>query len=245
MNRRQFVATSITAALTAAGTAGCLGVLSEDNAPPPRRSNLLTDIAVRSGQLQVEFVSPDERWLMSRRNLDTTTGSTDEATRDSGLSIDALSPVGTAAAKGRGATGRGASGRTGGAGSAPRTNNGFAWFFGGAYVSSWYRNNEEAVTQYPVEIEQVGVARLGDNETFREIDPGPGPVGWDNTYSARAETLDIDRTLSEGWYRVGANVVADGADGAADLGWESFDVRLQTDDSALEITEQWKVSPRI
>lgn len=239
MNRRQFVATGVT--LITASTAGCLsGLLDDgDNAPPPRRSNLVEGFSVAVASMTVDFVSPDEQWLMSRRDLNTAAGS--DGTQESVSGFSTLSPFGVASAKGRGASGRGRSG--GGSGSRPQTNNGFLWFGGGAYVGSWYNNHDNEVNRYDADIREVGVSYLGTNQTFRESAPGPGPVAWDDTYDAPDSSLEIDRSLSEGWHRVGANVVA--ADGTANFGWESYDLRLQDTGSELEITEQWKVSPRI
>jgi hypothetical protein len=240
MNRRQFLATGAT--LVTASTAGCLlGLFDNDNAPPPRRSNLVEEFSVSQGSMTVDFVSPGEQWLMSRR--DVSSGTRDDGTNQRSLSrFSTLSPFGVAAAKGRGASGRGRPNT--GSGSRPETGNGFLWFGGGAYVGSWYNNHEEQVDRYDADIDEVGIAYLGTNQTFRESAPGPGPVGWEDTYDNPDGELDIDQSPEVGWHRVGANVVT--ADGTADFGWESYDLRLQTvEDAELEITEQWKVSPRI
>lgn len=242
IGRRQYVLLAAGAAVSA-GTAGCLGFFSDDQSPPPRKSNVVEDIAVEGGTVVVEFVPPDNRWLMSRRDVDTS----EQNSLDTGggrSALDRLSPVGTASAKGRGATGRGTVSRGGGSGSTPRTGNGYLWFGGGAYAGAWYNNHDDEVRRYPISIDEVGSARLGDNQTFRDTAPGPGPVGWDRTYDTPSDgTLPVVTDLSEGWYRIGAHTVADGGD--VDLGWESFDVWLQNDAGGFDIAEQWKVSPRI
>lgn len=238
MNRRQFVATGVT--LTTTITAGCLSGLFEDNnEPPPRRSNLVKEFSVGVESITVDLVSPDKQWLMSRRDLDTAAGG--DGTQESVSRVNTLSPFGVVSAKGRGASGRGRS--SGGSGPRPQTNNGFLWFGGGAYVGSWYNNHNSEVNRYDADVRDVGVAYLGSNQTFRESAPGPGPVAWDSTYNNPDGSLDIDRSLREGWHRVGANVAA--ADGTAEFGWESYDLRLQDTGNKLEITEQWKLSPRI
>ena len=242
IDRRRYLLLAAGVAASA-GTAGCLGFLSGNNqSPPPRKSNVVEDIVVEGETLIVEFVSPDNRWLMSRREIDTSEQNNVE-TGAGRSTLDRLSPVGTASAKGRGATGRGTVGRGGGSGSTPRTGNGYLWFGGGAYVGSWYSNHNDEVRRYPIDIDEVGAARLGDNQTFRDAAPGPGPVTWDRTYDTPEDTIRFDTPLREGWYRVGTHTVTDGGD--VDLGWESFDLWLQTDAGGFDIAEQWKMSPRI
>jgi hypothetical protein len=55
--------------------------------------------------------------------------------------------------------------------------------------------------------------------------------------------------MQVGWYRVGTNVVVDnrgkGNDKVNDLGWECVDIRIEEQDGGKQITERWKVSPRI
>lgn len=236
MNRRQFLLTGGT--IVTASTAGCL-FGSDDNAPPPRKSNLVETFSVAQGSIAAELVSPEEMWLMSRRDAGS---GDDETTRRVMSGLGTLSPLGVVSAKGRGASGRGRAAD----GSRPQTGNGFIWFGGGGYTNSWYDNHEDEVTRYDVDIADIGIAYLGDNQTFRESAPGPGPVSWDDTYDTPDGSREMSLPLAEGdngWRRVGANVVAAG--GTADFGWESYDLRIQDTGGGPEITEQWKVSPRI
>jgi hypothetical protein len=259
MERRNFIkAIGGTAAVTA--IAGCTGDVGTES-PPPRRSNVIESVTVGDDPSTL-VVIPEEtndQWVQSRRDFDYVVDgepSDNEETASDGdanqtstsLSfLSGLSPIGVAsAAKGRGATGRGA----GGYRSAPKTSSGRAHFWGGAYVGSWYDDHDDEVEQYPVLIDQLGIAYLGTDEQFQEQDPGPGPVAWDETYTSADEEIETDvNNLQEGWYRVGANIVVDnrGAGDAegADLGWECVDFRVEETDNGKEITEEWKVSPRI
>jgi len=234
--------------------AGCIGTGS--SSPPPRKSNVIETVQVADGGSTL-VVTPEpapEQWVQTRRDLDVVDASTDGADTDGNSTettarlgvLSGLSPVGVAsAAKGRGATGRGA----GGYSSAPKTSSGRAWFWGGGYTSTWYNNHEDEVDKYPVDINQLGIAYLGTHAQFKEQDPGPGPVTWDETYDSPDGEIETDiESMRVGWYRVGANiVVADGAesDSATDLGWECVDLRVEDTGSGPEITEEWKVSPRI
>jgi len=251
IDRRTLLKTSrivATGGLTA--IAGCIGSTNE---PPPRRSNVIDNIELSADgtTLRIDPFAESDRWVQSRRDLDVDasarsgnqTGATESIASLSVLSK--LSPVGTArAAKGRGATGRG----SGGYRSAPRTANGRAWFWGGSYTNGWYNDHDDEVSQYPVDIATLGVAYIGSNARFEEQDPGPGPINWDDTYDSPADE-EIETSIEDvqpGWYRVGANiVVAEGPDEGADLGWECIDLRLEQTADGKEITERWKVSPRI
>ena len=242
-----------TSGIVAAGgltaVAGCLGT---NNEPPPRRSNVIDEVelAADGSALRIDPYGESDRWLQSRRDLDAdpASGSGDGTDTESTASLSALaalSPVGRArAAKGRGATGRG----SGGYRSAPRTANGRAWFWGGSYTNGWYDDHDDEVSQYPVDIATLGVAYIGSNTRFEEQDPGPGPINWDDTYdSPTDEAIETSvRDLQPGWYRIGANtVVAEGPDEGTDLGWECLDLRIEQTLDGKEITERWKVSPRI
>jgi len=230
--------------------AGCIG---SNNEPPPRKSNVINNIELSADgtTLEIDPFAESDRWVQSRRNLDVDASArSGNQTGDTGstASLSALaklSPVGTArAAKGRGATGRG----SGGYSSAPRTSNGRAWFWGGSYSNGWYNDHDDEVSQYPVDIATLGVAYIGSNARFEEQDPGPGPINWDDTYdSPTGDEIETSiQDLQLGWYRVGANiVVAEGPDEGTDLGWECIDLRVEQTVSGKEITERWKVSPRI
>jgi len=255
MNRRTLLRTCgivSTGGLTA--IAGCIGSPEE---PPPRRSNVIDDIELSDdgSTLMIDPVSRTDRWVQSRRDIDidididkSRRSSRKKDKKRAHLSVLAgLSPVGTArAAKGRGATGRG----SGGYSSAPKTSKGRAHFWGGPYTNRWYDDHDDEVERYPVDIATLGVAYIGSNTVFEERDPGPGPLNWDDTYESPTDS-DIEtsiRNLQPGWYRVGANIaVPEGqqTDGATNLGWECVDIRIEQTPSGKEITERWKVSPRI
>lgn len=253
MDRRTLLKTSgivATGGLTA--LAGCSG---GDNEPPPRKSNVIDRIQLADDgtALIIDPVTDENKWVRSRRDIDIEAS---DRTKGKERSIDAsadrslladLSPIGVArAAKGRGATGRG----SGGFSSAPKTSRGRARFWGGGYTNRWYNDHDDEVDRYPVDIATLGVAYIGSNAVFEEQDPGPGPVNWDVTYDAPTDS-DIEtpfQNLRPGWYRVGANIVTpDGGrtDARTDLGWECVDLRIEDNNGGKEITERWKVSPRI
>lgn len=251
VTRRSLLKTSgIGATVGLTAIAGCIG---SSNEPPPRRSNVIDTIELSDdgSTLRIDPFVDSDRWVQSRRELDVETSarSTNQLRHTespaSRSALAKLSPVGRArAAKGRGATGRG----SGGYSSAPRTTNGRAWFGGGSYANSWYDDHDDEVSQYPVDIATLGVAYIGSNTRFDEQDPGPGPINWDDTYDApTGEEIETSiRNLQPGWYRIGANtVVADGPDEGTNLGWECVDLRIQQTVDGKEITERWKVSPRI
>lgn len=251
LSRRRYLGLT-TGVVASVGTAGCLGFLSNNNSPPPRRSNLVTDISVESQQLVVNFVDPEDMWLMSRRDIDVDTATQSSVSGTDRSGLGSLLPVRPASAKGRGATGRGTANRGGGSDSTPRSNNGYLWYGGGAYAGTWYNNHDDEVNRYPVTVGTVGLARLGNNTTFRSNDPGPGPVTWDNTYNRIDNTpngpdnrLQVEQQVSEGWRRIGVRADTDTGDEAPGFGWESFDVWVQNDTNGFTIAEQWKVSPRI
>ena len=272
MNRRRFLATTGTV-VGATTVAGCT---SSADDPPPRKSNVIETVTLEDQSLQVQLEPTSEQWVMSRRELSAdgtneTTGKTisrspvsigdesgslgstsvlRESTRAIRGLFGQLSPVGVAAAKGRGATGRTTSG---GFSSAPKTSKGRGMLFGGAYVGPWYNNHQDAVSKYPVTATTLGAVYLGDNETFQESAPGPGPVSWDksappaDTPSSAELTMPVVRP---GWYRLSAEIEAtDSVAGPNDdpqFGWESIDARVEeTADGTVEIGEKWKVSPRI
>jgi hypothetical protein len=251
IERRTLLTTSgIVATGGLAALAGCTGNSTE---PPPRKSNVIdgVELTADGSTLRIDPYAESECWVQSRRDLavNAVSGSGDQRDAAESVAIPSalavLSPVGTArAAKGRGATGRG----SGGYSSAPRTANGRAWFWGGSYASGWYNDHDDEVTQYPVDIDTLGVAYLGSDARFEEQDPGPGPINWDDTYNSPTdEEIETSiQDLQSGWYRVGANIIlAEGPDAGTDLGWECLDLRVQGTADGKEITERWKVSPRI
>lgn len=230
--------------------AGCAESSTE---PPPRKSNVIDEIelSTEGSRLLIDPYGDSDRWVKSRRDLavETSSESGDQTETTESIvtssALASLSPVGTArAAKGRGATGRG----SGGYSSAPRTANGRAWFWGGSYANGWYDDHNDEVTRYPVNIATLGVAYIGSNARFEEQDPGPGPINWDDTYSSPSDD-EIETSagdLRPGWYRIGANIiVAEGPDDGTDLGWECIDIRVEQTADGKNITERWKVSPRI
>lgn len=242
MNRREYLRKTSTAVLlsgTTIAAAGCLGGDSND-APPPRKSNVVEEVSLADNAFEISLVPSDDRWIMSRREINSV-GEVRGALR--GLS--GVSPVGEAAArKGRGATGRGS--RNGGFSSAPKTRRGRARFWGGGYTGRWYDDHDDDVERYPAAVSSVCLASFGSNERFQELSPGPGPVNWEERHSQFSNPLRSETRVSQGWYRVGVNVnVPNNGSDDDDLGWESVDVRVEREDGSLEITERWKVSPRI
>lgn len=239
MKRRNLIRVGAGTAFTGGivSLAGCSG--SEE--APPRKSQVFEDAQLSSnGTLTVPLA--DDQWVMTR--MDGTTNESSNAFASSGF-LSSLSPIGTVAAKGRGATGRGA----GGFSSAPKTSSGFGWYGWGAYASTWYDDNEESVRQVPVEPTTVGLAYIGDNESFQEQAPGPGPVNWDVTKeNVNPEEVTFEEEITqEGWYRLGVQIQPrEGQDVPVDeLGWESLDFRVEEENGELTVTEEWKVSPRI
>lgn len=230
MRRRKFLLGTGVAAATA--LAGCTG----SSSPPPRKSNVISGIDAQNNNIQIDIA--DNTWVQSRYDAG---GSQALADPDD---VGGLSPVGKASAKGKGGGGgRGATGRgSGGYSSAPKTTHGRAWFHGGAYTDDWYDDHEDEVTRYSVAIAALGVAYLGSNAQFQDDKPGAGDVPWDEVYRDPDDAVEypIDR---QGWYRVGANIR--GQQSNHDFRWEAVDFQLEGSGSNYEITEQWKVSPRI
>jgi len=230
-----------------AGLAGCTTTTEE---APPRKSNVVREIEVTDdGALTIDPVDGTNQWVMSRQDLDISdeaTGSISAATN----ALESLSPVGVASAKGRGAAGRGATGGSRGFSSAPKTSRGRARYGGGVYVATWYDDHDEEVERYPVDVATIGIKYFGTNEEFREKAPSPGPVNWDETITnpegeitISPTEIDLGQELTPGWYRVGSNVITE--NGNTNMGWESFDFRVEEQDGEIEITKIWKVSPRI
>lgn len=228
MRRRQFI---IAAGMGAVSTfSGCLG----SNAPPPRKSNVVTDCTIQNGKLVVSLA--DDTWVMSRY--------------DGNQQSLGVNPIGVAEAKGKGGGGgRGATGRgTGGYSKAPRTRHGFAWYHGGDYTDDWYENHDDEVKKYGVTVAAVGIAYLGRTEEMQEEAPDAGPVPWDKQVREVDDTVKYDVSnrnnfRQEGWYRVGAHVVGENVN--HDFRWESYDLEIDKGSSGFEIEEEWKVSPRI
>ncbi|AUV80627.1 hypothetical protein C2R22_02265 [Salinigranum rubrum] len=236
MRRRRFLQASGAAALCAA--AGCLG----DDTPPPRKSNALSDVELRSSgeEPALEVDLADDPWVVSRYD----SGSSSLAA-PLALLAD-LSPVGVArgAKGGGGSGGRGATGRgTGGYSSAPRTGNGYAWYHGTHDDDDWYDNHSDEVTRYAAAVGTVGFAYLGRNATYVDDPPDPGPVSWDRTVDDPSDEASFQAS-NEGWYRTGAELVGERVDHS--FGWASVDVLVEDDlGGEMAIEEEWKVSPRV
>lgn len=238
MDRRKYLSYS-GIALAGVALGGCLN--DSNDAPPPRKSDVIEEVSLAEdgSALVVRLVPQGDRWVMSRRDIDQKGGVEQTAN-----SITTLSLVGTArAAKGRGTTSRSSTSHS----SAPKTSKGRAWYGGGGYVGGWYGNHDDEVSEYSVDIDELGVEYIGDNDTFEEQDPGPGPVSWDETYDDVSGSIETTvQDARRGWYRIGANVVVPSSDsGDGDLGWECLDIRVESRPDGKEITERWKVSPRI
>jgi hypothetical protein len=241
MRRRRFLQASGAVALGAA--AGCLG----DSSPPPRKSNALSDVELRTtdttearAELRVDLAN--DPWVVSRYD------SGSSASLDAPLALlGRLSPVGRArgAKGGGGSGGSGATGRgTGGYASAPRTHNGYAWYHGTDDSDDWYDDHADEVTRYGAVVGTVGFAALGRNAQYVDDPPAPGAVTWDRTVEDPANELGFQAD-GEGWYRVGAELVGERVDHS--FGWASVDVRVEEDTlgGGMAIEEEWKVSPRV
>jgi hypothetical protein len=216
-------------------------------------------------QSQREIDEEERPYSGDRTREETNNPSENTTTNGSAASISAvlsgLSPVGVAsAAKGRGATGRGSIGGSSGYKSAPKTSGGRARLYGGAYVGTYYNDHEDDIDQYPVEVTTLGVGYIGGEEQFAEQDPGPGPINWDERINDNIEgeidvnAVDVntgvvsgDGELEDGWYRVGTNIAVpkDDENGVVDMGWEAIDFKVETEGGEKQITERWKVSPRL
>lgn len=237
MRRRNFLRGAAAAGGLAA-LAGCSAIpfVGGSNAPPPRRSNVISEVEMQDGSMEIDLA--DSPFVESRKEA---TGEVDSL---SVPGLAALSPVGVAAAKGKGGKGgRGASGRgSGGFRNAPKTSKGRAKYLGGAYASRWRKDHDDDIDRYRASVAAVGIAYLGTNEEFQDEQPGPGPVDWDEqvTDPENTMTYPVDR---EGWYRVGTRL--ESTSGGTDFGWESVDAQIDQGDSGMEIEEEWKVSPRL
>lgn len=239
MNRRQYLAVIGSGTVTA--LAGCSTDTTE---APPRRSDVIENVEIQDGEVVIEQYPDDQQWVASRRELS-------DAAELNTFSLTSLSPIGVAEAKGRGgrgATSRGAGGRS--FSSAPKTSSGRARYGGGSYVPVWYNDHDDEVDRYPVEVRNLSMVYIGTNEEFSELNPGPGAFSnWDEVIESPDETVQLSvNDMQPGWYRIGADVALD-ADGSGideiDFGWEAVDIRVEETDSGKEITEEWKVSPRI
>lgn len=250
MNRRTFLRATV--GLGATGMlAGCSD--SGNNGPPPRKSEVVKQVAVVDDALTVQL--EDSALVQSRADVTAdqqtsdgnTTNSQSVAVSDTADAVvgavGSLSPIGVAAGKGRG-TGKG--GRGAAAGTATGRNGRAKWA-GGTYAV-WYDDHEDEVEEYDAKVVGVGIAFLAALSSGESSLPGPGPVPWDQTWTAEngdfegeSITYDFQRT---GWYRVGTHLVAENGD--HDFGWEAVDFRVtENDNGEYVVKNQWKVSPRL
>lgn len=230
MNRRKFLTTAAASASTIA-VAGCIG---GDQSPPPRRSNVFDGVQASSNSLSVRLA--DQPTVQSRSSV----GEQQQSLSGPNGLLSFLSPVGVAEAKGRGAAGRGASG--GRSGGRPTGANGWFIYYGGDYTDDWYENHDDEVNRYPAAISEVGIGRLGGLSQEEEDLPNPGPVVWDEEVNDPDSSVQFN-VNQQGWYRVGAHLIAGRAD--HNFGWEAVDFQLQQNGGQYEVSNQWKVSPRI
>lgn len=255
MKRRTFLRTGAAAVAASTALAGCTG----DNSPPPRKSDVFKDVAAQDGQIAVEF--DHDIVVETRADVD---GS---AALVNPLSLlGGLSPIGVAAAKGRGATGRGA----GGYSSAPKTGHGHAKWHGGAYAGGWRDDHDDEIQMHNATVALAGAAYLGTNESYEENPPGAGPVEWDETWSnpsptddttgnktSANETDDGSTAVPEtfegteinydatkvGWHRIGTKLTT--PDGDHVFGWEAVDFRVVETTDGYSVEKTWKISPRL
>jgi len=245
MNRRQFLARSGIALGVAVGTAGCTGA-SEDT--PPRESEVFESITATNSQLTVALES--QPVVQSRQNLSEAVGR--PAGGVSGALAD-LSPVGVAS--GAETTGTEADPRgRGNADAAPRSRNGRAKWRGGDH-EEWWDENGDDVDEYNVSFGGGGFFFYGSTEEFRQNLPGPGPLDWaQKINSVERDELIWQHDVSEGWYRVGIELLYNDDS----LGWEAVDFQVQevdqetttaenetdsgNDEPSYEVVTEWKVS---
>lgn len=234
MHRRRFVATL--ASLAPVALAGC----GSETAPPPRQAEVFANVELSGSTMEIELAADPE--VESR--IDDVGGANASLAGD----VDPA-PIGAArAAKGgRGATGRG----TGGYSSAPTGRHGWAVYHGHDDDEEWRENHEEDVRMYDATVATLGVAFLATDSEYEDDPPGTGPVPWDRTWDdpdeGTAATADL-ASLSPGdgarpgWYRVGAELVAE--NGSTNFGWNCADMSVETGLNAT-IDEAWHVRPRL
>lgn len=235
MKRRKFLRNTVAVGgLTALAGCSLLG----GSTPPPRKSNAVAAVQVQDSQLRIDLA--DQPWVESRKDAD---ASMVEGHVIQPRLLADISPVGRAAAKGKGGGGKGATGRgSGGYSSAPRTSKGRAKYHGGAYGDDWRDNHEDDLQRYRASIVAVGVAYLGSQSVFEDDKPGAGPVPWDKQFE-NPNDIHTYPVRQPGWYRVGTHLQAN--QGNMDLGWEAVDIQVKDKGSSMEIEEKWKVSPRL
>lgn len=212
-----------------AGLAGCI---FGSKSPPPRRSDVFSEVAVNGDLVRVDLVR--DPMVETRQE-------------DGGLlSLAPLAPVGVArAAKGKGGGGgRGATGRAGGGyRSAPKTSKGRAKLYGGGYTDDWRENHEDEIERREdAVVTAVGFRYFGSDSTFESRKPGPGRVSWDEEVPNPQSAVTFSAP-DDGWYRVGAHL--ESSDRSRDYGWESIDFEIDEQGGEFEKDEVWKVSPRL
>lgn len=85
------------------------------------------------------------------------------------------------------------------------------------------------------------------NETTTEesTDEETSSDGGDDSSQAKEMADKYEFSIDQpGWYRIGTKLET--PNGKHDFGWEAIDFRVEeTDDGSYEVTEEWKVSPRL
>jgi hypothetical protein len=238
MNRRRFLATSVTTLGATLGIAGCIGG-GNDSAAPPRESEVFQSISAKQEALVVQLEQSPV--VTSRADVG---GNQDNMQQPppNGM-FGSLVPVGVASAGGRGGRGgRGASGRgRGGSGNVPSGRNGRSKYHGGAY-GAWHDDHDDEIEEYRCQIPQCGVGYLGSDDEYSDDPPGVGKVEWDKTYSNPQQTMRYS-DLQPGWYRVGAKLMS--MNGNHNFGWEGVDFQMMSGGSGYTVDNQWKISPRL
>jgi hypothetical protein len=233
--------------------AGCLGILGGGGgSPPPRKSSVFEQFRAEGGQLAVSLEPSESLWVESRADVDARLQPPDSGSSDPlgalGDTVGSLNPVGVASAQkggGRGATGRGSRSSYVGA---PTGTHGRAKYHGGDGddYDDWRNNNASSVERYRnVSVAAVGIGVIGDQFDDEDDLPGAGkpPQGWDDTMNlspGEGAELAVD---DEGWYRVGAQLTANG--GSHNFGWEAVDAFVEQSGSSYDIDQKWKISPRL
>lgn len=214
---------------------GCLG----GTTPPPRQSRVFEQ--VQATQDSIEVVIEDQPVVESRAEVDGSVAN-DVPGQLAGL-LGALSPVGVAAAKGKGkgATGRG----TGRSSSAPKGWGGHSKYHGGHDdYDDWREEHDEEVRPYEAVVTTAAIGFVATDAQMEENAPPPGPIDWDKTWDDPDPGQTLEYSFGrEGWYRSGVELEAKGDDHR--FGWECVDFEVDETSSGAVIDDSWKVSPRL
>lgn len=227
MNRRSFMKKSTASVLGVSALSGCID--EEEN--PPRKSDVFRQVDVSEETVVVDLVNNPTVTVLEE-DVD-------------GTVLSGVSPIGVAsAAKGRGAGGR----SRGGWSSAPKTSRGRARWIGGAYVGVWYSSHDDDIEQVNVRLNELAIGTIDEaNDADREELPGARVIPWDTRLTeinqGGENELPLENPEPGTWYRVGAQLVSQNGDRL--YNWEFIDFELTETDGSFDVSNEWKVSPRI